>query len=190
MVERKLPCRGARQRPRGQAQVREDPHNHHGLFDRGDDLRLTAARAPLDVDVEHALEQPCPPPSRQGQTSNKPKPERPLTSQPGSVSNAAATGLRRRNVADLVMVASGPRAQYGVDLRGSSQGWERYPYLTQRDRDGRTDPTSRQAPGTSLHVSRATDQSGQHQGVAGCTETRRHQAVPLARPASHVGQLA
>jgi len=36
----------------------EDPHDHNRLFDRGDDLQLAAARAMLNVDVEHALEQP------------------------------------------------------------------------------------------------------------------------------------
>jgi hypothetical protein len=37
--------------------MREDPHNHNRVFDRGNDLQLPAARAMLYVDVEHAFEQ-------------------------------------------------------------------------------------------------------------------------------------
>ena len=41
-----------------QAQVREDPDNHRGFLDGGDDLECAPAlRAVFQVDVEHAFEQ-------------------------------------------------------------------------------------------------------------------------------------
>jgi len=40
---------------RGQAQVCEYPHDHPRLFDRDEDLQLTATLETLDVAVEDAL---------------------------------------------------------------------------------------------------------------------------------------
>ena len=40
---------------------REDPNNHRGLFDDGDNLQVAATLgAVLEVDIEHALEQTRP----------------------------------------------------------------------------------------------------------------------------------
>lgn len=38
---------------RGQTEMRENPHDHDRLFDRGDDLLMDAARAAVNVDIEH-----------------------------------------------------------------------------------------------------------------------------------------
>ena len=41
--------------------MREDPDNHGGLFDGGDNLKVAATpRAVFEVDIEDALEQPRP----------------------------------------------------------------------------------------------------------------------------------
>lgn len=40
--------------------MREDPRDHGVFVDGGDDLQLAAIRAMLNVDVEHAYEQPRP----------------------------------------------------------------------------------------------------------------------------------
>ena len=57
-LERARRCAGWR--PRGHTQVREDPHDHDQVLDRGEDFQLAATRAMLNIDVEHAFEQPRP----------------------------------------------------------------------------------------------------------------------------------
>jgi hypothetical protein len=49
LEQRQWPRRGAWLRTGGQAQVREDPHDHDRIFDRGEDLPGTATRSVLNA---------------------------------------------------------------------------------------------------------------------------------------------
>ena len=66
LEQRRPPRRGARQRTRRQAQMREDPDDHGRPFDGGDDLQsATAIRVVFDIDAKDALlpkgrSWPCP----------------------------------------------------------------------------------------------------------------------------------